>query len=64
MAKADQSQPFSMNAGAVRIRHASGNRYSYEAEYRLTARFGQLDIFATGTINAKTCLAAVSSVQY
>ena len=64
LAEANQSTPFSMDAGAVRIQHSSGYSYSYEAEYRLTGRGSQVDIFATGTINARTCLAAVSSVQW
>ena len=63
MAKANRSLPFSMDAGAVRIRYSSGNWYSYEAEYRLNGSGWQRDIFATGTINARTCSVEVSSVQ-
>ena len=63
LAEVNQSVPFRMDAGAVRIRHSSGQSYYYEAEYRLTGPGGQADILATGTINAQTCSVEVLSAQ-
>ena len=59
---ASTSVPFRLDPGAANVRRSSGHLYHYEAEYRLTGRGGQIDMFATGTIDARTCSASLSSL--